>query len=49
MRLIGLRHEKLVIDYVRNVEQAMGSGEKIILDEEIKIREKLGPLRKSKH
>ena len=40
---------KLVIDYVRNVEQAMGSGEKIILDEEIKIREKLGPLRKSKH
>ena len=36
---------KLVIDYVRNVEQAMGTGEKIILDEEFKIREKLGPIK----
>ena len=35
----------LVIDYVRSVEKAMGSGEKIILDEELKIREKLGPLK----
>ena len=35
---------KLLINYVRIVEDAMGDGHKRILDEEIKIREKLAPI-----
>ena len=35
---------KLLVNYVRIVESAMGDGNKIILDDEIKIREKLKPL-----
>ncbi len=35
---------KLLVNYVRIVESAMGDGSKIILDDEIKIREKLKPL-----
>ena len=34
----------LLIDYVRTVEIAMGDGEKKILDEEKKIRQKLAPI-----
>jgi len=34
----------LTVNYVRDVEKAMGSGEKIILEEEKKIREKLAPI-----
>ena len=34
----------LVINYVRDVEQAMGTGKKIILEEEKKIRKKLAPI-----
>ena len=41
MELGGL---KLLINYVRTVENAMGNGQKIILEEEIKIREKLKPI-----
>ena len=35
---------KLLVNYVRIVESAMGDGKKKILDEEFKIREKLKPL-----
>lgn len=35
---------KLTINYIRNVELAMGSGKKIILEEEKKIRKKLAPI-----
>ena len=35
---------KLLVNYVRIVEAAMGDGKKVILDEEVKIREKLKPL-----
>ncbi len=35
---------KLLVNYVRIVESAMGDGKKTILDDEIKIREKLKPL-----
>ncbi len=34
----------LTINYVRDVEQAMGTGKKIILEEEKKIRKKLAPI-----
>ena len=34
---------RLTINYVRIIEKALGTGEKIILDEEFKIREKLKP------
>ena len=34
---------RLTINYVRIIEKALGRGEKIILDEEFKIREKLKP------
>ena len=34
----------LTVNYVREVEKAMGSGEKIILEEEEKIRKKLAPI-----
>jgi|TARA_B110000438_G_C15759150_1_gene626480 N-acetylneuraminate synthase len=36
---------KLTINYIRNVEMAMGTGEKIILEEEKKIRKKLAPIK----
>ena len=32
-----------MVNYVRIIEKALGNGEKIILDEELKIREKLKP------
>ena len=35
---------KLMVNYVRTVEKAMGTGEKSILDEEKEIRKKLAPL-----
>ena len=35
---------RLLINYVRTVEQALGDGQKKILDEEIKIRRKLAPI-----
>jgi len=35
---------KLMVNYVRIVEKAMGNGEKIILNEEQEIRKKLAPL-----
>jgi N-acetylneuraminate synthase len=35
---------KLTINYIREVEKSMGSGKKIILDEEKKIRKKLAPI-----
>ena len=35
---------KLMVNYVRTVEKAMGTGEKVILDEEREIRKKLAPL-----
>ena len=35
---------KLLINYVRTVEDAMGDGKKKILEDEIKIREKLKPI-----
>ena len=34
----------LLVDYVRTVEKAMGTGKKIILEEEKKIRKKLAPI-----
>lgn len=34
---------RLMVNYVRIIEKALGNGEKIILDEELKIREKLKP------
>ena len=39
-----VRGLKLLVNYVRIVEAAMGDGKKVILDEEVKIREKLKPL-----
>ena len=33
-----------MVNYVRTVEKAMGTGEKVILDEEREIRKKLAPL-----
>ena len=35
---------ELTINYVREIEKAMGTGKKIILDEEKKIRKKLAPI-----
>ena len=34
----------VAVNYVRDIEKAMGSGEKIILEEEKKIRKKLAPI-----
>ena len=36
---------KQMVSYVRIIEKAMGSGEKIILEEEKKIRKKLAPIK----
>jgi N-acetylneuraminate synthase len=35
---------RLLINYVRIVEEALGDGKKVILEEELKIRKKLAPI-----